>query len=259
LILASHHRDRRSKHLISNLFPLFFSSLLGSREPERSPSDVLKTLPNPYRAALLSMYEGEPQLAEDGERHRLDGCTKVSPVEGMWIYELCRKAKPHATLEIGLAYGFSTIYFLAALAENGDSRHTAIDPYQRRLPEVIWAGIGLGHGRRLGGDRFRFIEEPSFPALIHLADQSERFDVIFVDGAHLFDRVLVDFTLSAELCSKGGYIIFDDCEWPSIQRVVSFLRSNRRDFAEVETPVASIAVFQRTGMDGRNGKHFAEF
>lgn len=101
---------------------------LGSREPECSPSDVLRTLPNPYRAALLSIYEGEPQLAEDGERHRLDGCTKISPVEGMWIYELCRQAKPHATLEIGLAYGFGTIYFLAALAENGDSRHPAIDP-----------------------------------------------------------------------------------------------------------------------------------
>ena len=29
MILASHYTSRRSKHLISNMFPLFFSSLLG--------------------------------------------------------------------------------------------------------------------------------------------------------------------------------------------------------------------------------------
>jgi hypothetical protein len=29
MILASYYRYRRSKHLISNLFPVFFSSLLG--------------------------------------------------------------------------------------------------------------------------------------------------------------------------------------------------------------------------------------
>jgi len=49
-------------------------------------------------------------------------------------YELCRKVKPQATLEIGLAYGFSTIYFLAVLAENGNGHHSSIDPYQRCLP-----------------------------------------------------------------------------------------------------------------------------
>jgi hypothetical protein len=58
------------------------------------------------------------------------------------IYELCRKVKPQATLEIGLTYGFSTIYFLAVLAENGNGRHSSIDPYQRCHPGRC-AGIGL--------------------------------------------------------------------------------------------------------------------
>ena len=175
----------------------------------------------------------------------------------MWIYELCRKVKPQATLEIGLAYGFSTIYFLAVLAENGNGHHSSIDPYQRCHPGR-WAGIGLRHGGRIGGKRFRFIEECSFAALTHLADHAERLNIIFVDGRHLFDFALTDVTVSGELCSMGGHIILEDMWLPSIQRVVAFIRENREDFTEVETPVGNIAVFRRTGADDREFKHFME-
>lgn len=234
---------------------------LAPNRPQRvepSPDEILSGLPQPFRSALLSMYAGDPQLGEDGEKHSLDGATGISPAEGMWIYDFCRKLKPRATLEIGMAFGFSTIYFLAALAETDDGRHSAIDPNQRRTSST-WSGIGLGHGRRFGGDRFRFIEEPSFQALTHLADQSEQFDLIFVDGSHLFDFALTDFILSAGLCPVGGYIVLDDMWMQSIQRVVAFIKTNRSDFTGVETPVANIAVFQRTGTEHRKWDHFADF
>jgi predicted O-methyltransferase YrrM len=78
---------------------------------------VLSSLPQPFRSALLSMYVAEPQQGEDGQMHALEGNTGLSPSAGIWIYELCRRTRPLATLEIGLAYGFSTIYFLAGLQE----------------------------------------------------------------------------------------------------------------------------------------------
>jgi hypothetical protein len=40
MILASHYRYRRSKHLISNLFPLFFSSLLVCEVAGRRHTDI---------------------------------------------------------------------------------------------------------------------------------------------------------------------------------------------------------------------------
>jgi len=204
------------------------------------------------------MYAGDSQLGADGEKHSLDPAIGISPAEGIWIYELCRQVKPKATLEIGLAYGFSTLYFLAALAENSSGRHTSVDPYQLNAPGR-WAGIGLMQGRCFGGERFRFIEEKSFAALTHLADKSETFDVIFVDGRHLFDFVLTEFTLSAELCSMAGYIILHDMWLPSVRRAVAFIRANRTDFEYVETPVANIAVFRHTGADDRQFQHFVEF
>ena len=204
------------------------------------------------------MYAGDPQPGADGENHPIDPATGISVAEGMWIYELCRKIKPQATLEIGLAHGFSTIYFLAALTANAGGRHTAIDPLQLKTPGR-WAGIGLAHARRLGGERFRFIEERSFAALTYLTETSECFDVIFVDGRHFFDVVLTEFTLSAELCSIGGYIILHDMWLPAIQRAAAFIRTNRTDFACIETPLPNLAVFQRTGSDERQFKHFVEF
>jgi hypothetical protein len=74
-------------------------------------------------------------------------------------------------------------------------------------------------------------------------------DIIFVDRRHLFDFALTDFTVSGELCSMGGHIILEDMWLPSIQRVVAFIRENREDFTEVETPVGNIGVFRRTGAD----------
>ena len=192
------------------------------------------------------MYDGELQLGEDGREYKLDSRAKIELPQGMWIYELSRTMKPQATLEIGMAYGFSTLYFLAARHENNTGCHTAIDPFQLRAPG-IWAGIGLRHARRVEPEYFRFIEEMSFAALVRLAREGRQFEIIFVDGDHKFDTVLIDFTLSAEICSVGGHIIFDDMWMLSIQCVVAFVRANRKDFVEVPPPVGNIAIFKRIG------------
>lgn len=221
-----------------------------------SPDEIiLSPLPLPFRSALLSMYNGESQLGSDGERHSLDGITLIGPEQGMWLYSLCREAKPKNTLEIGLAYGYSAVYFLAAIRENGVGLHTAVEPFQSH-----WHGIGWRRPRSLGmSDSFRLIEEKSVSALVHFADRGEMFEVIFIDGNHRFDDVFVDFTLSAELCPMGGCIILDDMWMPSIRRAVAFIRSNRKDFEELKTPVSNIAAFRRIGEDEREWNHYVPF
>ncbi len=219
------------------------------------PADVLAPLDDPFRRALLSMYDNRPQLGEDGFEHPLDNVARISAAQGMWLYELCRQVAPSATLEIGLAYGFSTIFFLAARQKNRRGTHTAIDPFQRQN----WAGIGLQNGRRFDGEHFRFMEEPSATALARLVHEGRQFEVIFIDGSHLFDAVLLDFTLSASLCPLAGHIIFDDLWMPATERAVSFVRTNRRDFAEVLTPISNIAAFWRVGQDTRDWMHFVDF
>ena len=119
------------------------------------------------------MYEGDLQVEEDGEKHSLDEITGISPTDGMWIYELCRKVKPQANLEIGLAYRFSTIYFLAVLAENGNGHHSSIEPISA-VPSREMGGNRIKTWRSLRGKTFQSIEECFFAALTHLADHAER-------------------------------------------------------------------------------------
>jgi predicted O-methyltransferase YrrM len=109
-------------------------AISGSCENDsRPPEDILASLDEPFRSRLLSMYRGEPQQGADGQSHAMNDPAKISPWQGMWIYNLCLSAKPAATLEIGMAYGYSTIFFLAAGAKIGGLRHTAIDPFQLSL------------------------------------------------------------------------------------------------------------------------------
>ena len=201
------------------------------------------------------MYKGEPQVGSDGGMHKMDGITHIIREQGMWLYDLCRAMKPKNTLEIGMAYGYSTVYFLAGLHENGTGFHTAVDPFQH-----AYFGIGSRKAERLGmPDRFRLIAETSFAALAHRADAGEMFEVIFVDGNHRFDDALVDFTLAAPLCPVGGCVILDDMWMPSIRRTAAFVRMNRTDFEEIKTPVSNISAFRRTSDDTRDWDHYVEF
>src|SRR6202022_4427641 len=171
---------------------------------------VLAPLNADFRSALLSMYRGEAQLGADGLLHPIDQVTKISASQGMWLYDLCVSLKPKSTLEIGMAYGYSTLYFLAAITKNRIGQHTAIDPFQ----SSYWHGIGLvhanAHAPATRPDAFRLIEDRSDRVATDLARSNATFDLIFIDGNHRFDDVLVDFYLYAQLCAMGGHIILDD-------------------------------------------------
>ena len=216
---------------------------------------TLEDLGQGFRQRLKSMYAGEPQPGNNGEVE-LDKITRISEAQGMWIYETCLRLKPKRSLEIGLAYGFSTIYILAAIDRTGSGHHTALDPFQ----QDSWHGVGALQAKQLGMEpSFRMLEEFSVSALARFATQKDEFEFIYIDGNHRFDDVLVDFTLAAEVCPIGGNIILDDMWMPSIQTVVSWIRSNRKDFQEIPTPIGNIVQFERIGKDSRRWDNFVPF
>lgn len=226
----------------------------------RVTEETLISLDSRFRLPLLSMYRGEPQRGIDGLKHPIDQVTKISASQGIWLYQLCETVKPQATLEIGMAYGYSTLFFLAAMAKSSYGHHISIDPYQ----SSYWSGIGLSHTHSLAhalgtNAGFQLIEDRSDRAATDLARSNSKFDVIFIDGNHRFDDVLVDFYLYAPLCTVGGYIIFDDMWMSSIQTVVAYLRANRTDFTVVDTSEPNICVFQKISEDTRRWTNFKKF
>ena len=155
--------------------------------------------------------------------------TSIHRQEGEVLYRIVSDLPPSRTLEIGLAYGLSSLFICQAHAEHGarddrDScRHTAIDPFQ----QSYWKDIGLLNLERAGyRDMVRFFEEPSHMVLPRLLQAEESYDVVFIDGAHLFDYVLLDFYYTDRLVRSGGLVILHDVKMPSVRKLLAFILRN---------------------------------
>jgi hypothetical protein len=113
--------------------------------------------------------------------------------------------------------------------------------------------------KRLGFDfDFHWIDDLSIHALSDFIRRGERFDFIYIDGAHRFDDVLVDFYLSDQALKVGGHIAFDDMWMGSIKTVANFIRRNRA-YKEISDPGANMMILRKEREDNRDWEHFTAF
>src|SRR5260370_38161210 len=70
----------------------------------------------------------------------------ISREEGEFLQEIIRTVRPQVSVEVGCAYGISSLYICEALKEVSGSKHIIIDPYQHSH----WESIGLSNLRRAG-------------------------------------------------------------------------------------------------------------
>ena len=173
---------------------------------------------------LEEMLATKTVVTQSGSTIPLD--YNISLEEGHAIQRLIREIKPRTTLEVGCAYGLSTLFICEALAEVGGARHIVIDPDQ----EDGWKGLGLFNARRAGfGDLIEFHNEPSHLALPSLVKAQRRVDFALIDGWHTFDYVLVDFFYVDLLLTVGGIAMLDDTRfYPAIRKVARYVATHRR-------------------------------
>jgi len=166
---------------------------------------------NPILDEILRTRE---VTTDKGERIPLEH--EIPRGEGEFLQDIIRIIKPKKSLEVGLAYGISTLFICETLEEVKADKHIVIDPYQN----AWWKGIGIKHLRQAKYQKLiEFIEEPSEIALPGLLKRKERIDFAFVDGWHTFDHTLVDFFYINMMLNGGGVVAFDDADWPSIYKL----------------------------------------
>src|SRR5262249_40611568 len=139
--------------------------------------------------------------------------------------------KPKCSLEIGCAYGISSLYICEALCEAVSSpKHIIIDPFQ--FPHQRgsgWEGIGLLNLKRAGyEDIIELHNKASYECLPVLLKNGVKIDFAFVDGQHTFDYVMVDFFFIDKLLNVRGVVAFDDLYYPSIRKVCRYALTNMR-------------------------------
>ena len=141
------------------------------------------------------------------------------------VYEAVAAAKATRAIEVGMAFGVSSLCIADALQRNGpNARLVSIDSHQT----AGWNRAGIHLIGRAGYDPIvTLIEEPSQLALPRLAAAGERFDFGFIDGWHTFDHTLIDFFFVDRMLEEGGFVLFDDVGYPAINAVVRFILANR--------------------------------
>jgi predicted O-methyltransferase YrrM len=176
---------------------------------------------NPYLEEILRTGYIKSQNGE-----LLDAGSAISLQKGRFLQKIISEIKPVVCLEVGLAFGVSSLFICGAIEKTNNSPHIVINPYQNRAE--VWRGIGLHNLRKSGyGEIVEFIELPSHQALTQLYAQGRKIDFAFIDGMHLFDYALVDFFLIDKIIKVGGILVFDDADWPAIRKLCRFIIKNQ--------------------------------
>lgn len=148
----------------------------------------------------------------------------ISREDCLLIERMIASCGATSAVEVGMAFGISTLAIAGALSRQPGARLVSLDPHQ----STGWKGAGLHLIQRAGlGSVVELIEEPSQLALPRLAAAKERFGFAFIDGWHTFDHTLVDFFFIDMLLSPGGIVMLDDVGYPAIDGVVRFILANR--------------------------------
>ena len=163
------------------------------------------------------------------------------------LYQLILATRPAVAIEVGMAYGISSLAILAALRRTGgNGRLISIDPHQF----TQWGGAGAAAVERAGlKDRHELIEDYDYLALPRLLGSGQGIGFAFIDGWHTFDYTLLDFWYLDKMLDVGGIVGFDDCEYLSVDKAIRFVQSHRR-YEEVETGL-TVAGEDYTGPRGR--------
>ena len=207
---------------------------------------------------LEQIFEREIVEAPSGELIRIH--SMISRQEADFLSNLIASdSNIKRTLEVGCAYGLSSLAICSALRERPDAHHTIVDPFQT----TDWKSVGINNLRCENLTFFSLIEEGSEFALPDLTrKQKGAFDLIFIDGVHTFDHALLDCFYSTKLLRIGGYLVIDDADMWGIPAVVSYLknypcyewvggvtdqqfRTRKADFLKAMLSIPPLSIVQR--------------
>ncbi|MEJ7596124.1 MAG: class I SAM-dependent methyltransferase [Planctomycetaceae bacterium] len=178
----------------------------------------------PPNEVLGSILKTRSVVHADGMSSQLH--SETSGEECSAMYQFLKENPPEFVIEIGMAYGISSLAILTALEENNRGKLISVDPYPPGFDHVRQSALlaidnaGLSH-------RHTHVHAESELALPRLINDGVRPDFVYIDGHHGFDHAFVDFFFADKMLPVGGTIAFDDSQWRSVHRVIRYLLKHR--------------------------------
>lgn len=149
------------------------------------------------------------------------GLRWMTPEQGAFFYDLVLNNDVHNILELGFYHGVSTMYLAAALAQKGGKgKVVSIDKQSIRelVPNIesLAQTTGLSH-----------LIDPVYAETDYIwelgkilnSPERPKFDMVFIDGAHLWKTDGLAFFLCDKMLKKDGWLIFDDLKWSMVKDI----------------------------------------
>lgn len=145
---------------------------------------------------------GDPLLSRLEERARQSGFPIIGPVAGSFCYQVARMIRARRVFELGSGFGYSTLWFARAVAENGGGEvfHTVWDEelskqargyvaeagYEQLVKFTVAEAVGTLERTEGSFDLiFNDIDKDGYPASIPLIKRK-----LAVGGALIIDNML---------------------------------------------------------------------
>lgn len=160
------------------------------------------------------------EVDDSGQRIALHSHT--SKRQGEFLQAMFDLVKPKKSLEVGFAYGISTLFILEKHRQNNsnDQCHIVIEP------DDYWGSAAVHNIGKEGLTKYLEIKKDySDRILTALFLQNHRIQFSYIDTTKRFDIVMQDFYFIDKMTDVGGIVILDDCGggWPGIQRVARYV------------------------------------
>jgi predicted O-methyltransferase YrrM len=207
----------------------------------------------------------ETRLAHTADGTRIAIISNISQAYAEALYKTVLEHRPEIALEIGMAFGISSLAILSALAANGsDGKLITIDPNQ----SSDWSSCGRTAVARAGfSARHELIEAFDYSALPRLLDSGLKIGFAYIDGWHTFDYTLLDWWYVDKMLPMGGIVAFNDCGFPAVDKVIQFVLTHR-SYVEIDVGLPRVLkegrraedrYFRKTGSEEPAWNFFAPF
>ena len=168
-------------------------------------------------ALLENIFETRTFKTKGGKDVEIHSETSKEQCE--FLQQLIQQHKFKSSIEIGFAFGMSTLAIAEEVAKNG-GKHVVIDKFQN----AYWEGHGLDLIEQAGyAEQVEFLEEYCYLALPQLLMQNQKFDFAYVDSTKQLDWLMMNFFYLDKLLAVNGIITFDDLCFSSIKQLIRYV------------------------------------
>ena len=162
------------------------------------------------------------EINDDGDRIPLHSNTDKE--QGIFLQKIFDRIKPFRSLEVGFAYGISTMFILEKHREikSSEGSHLVIEP------DSYWGTAAEHNIEKEGLSKYLQIRKDySDKVLTQLFHENYRIQFAYIDTTKQFDVVMQDFYFISKILDVGGVVILDDCggTWPGVQKVARFINT----------------------------------